>query len=65
MVSFIFFGVLLLCVVCFACISTNMVFYIILYDTPPLVSGAVNSANAAKNFLLPLMDKMSHDSTEK
>jgi hypothetical protein len=26
-----------------------------LYDTPPLVSGAVNSANAAKNFLLPLV----------
>ena len=35
MVSFIFFGVLLLCVVCFACISTNMVFYIISYDTTP------------------------------
>ncbi len=33
-------------VTCFACISTNMVFYVISYDTPPLVSGAVNSANA-------------------
>jgi hypothetical protein len=32
--------VLLLCVVCFACISTNMLFYVISYDTPPLVSGA-------------------------
>jgi hypothetical protein len=46
---------LLLCVVCFACISTNMLFYVISYDTPPLVSGAVISANAAKNFLLPFI----------
>ncbi len=59
MVSFIYFGVLLLCVVCFACISTNnMVFYIISYDTPPLVSGAVNSANAREGrkhgvFMIP------------
>jgi hypothetical protein len=28
----------------------GIIFYVISYDTPPLVSGAVNSANAAKNF---------------
>jgi hypothetical protein len=55
-VSFIFFGVLLLCVVCFACISTNMVFYVILYDTPRAGwSLGLSTVQSCKEFFLPLV----------
>ncbi len=63
MLSFIFFGVLLLCVVCFACISTNMVFYVISYDTPPVNSAKLQRIFFCRWFLD--VDKLSHDSTEK